>query len=1476
METGQFFFFFFANTKMAYITFGLVDWVGAKVKAFQTLIPWPETAPRRASVNSFGIGGSNAHVIIEKANAEDCSHHTSSYANGTLTAAAAAQEMSRPPHSLVLSASDPDSLEANVKGLCAHLANPDVHVRLGDLAYTLSERRTRLFYRAYASVQTTDLSRSDFTMTKKSPQPPRIGFVFTGQGAQWPEMGKALLAHFPWTRAILDELDQVLQAQPNPPSWSLVSELTGSRTAKHMRQPEIAQPVVTALQLCLVAVLEAWNIRPSSVVGHSSGECAAAHVAGWLDRASALKAAFYRGQAAKNHLEAETEEGTLGMLAVGLNAQQAAPYLEKHAGDVAIACFNSPSSLTISGRKSALGSLATAVQADGHFAREVQVDLAYHSAFMTGIGVEYQRLLEQDGFFAPVDGAASGISWFSSVTGRKQVAPAGASYWNANMISPVRFDDALAEMMTQDSPTVLIEIGPSGALSGPVSQVLKGMSNQEHASYRAAWARGSNPTKSLLDVAGHLWAKGVPIDMAVVNQYQGGERTIVDLPNYSWNHSVKYWYESAASKDWRFRRFPVHDLLGSKVLGTPWSAPVWRNRLNAANVPWIMDHVMGGNAIMPAAGFMAMGVEALYQKHCCALHPSNLLQGPSYGFRNIRFVRALVVESGKDVGLITTLSKVAGRGEWHEFCISSSQGEMVAEHCFGLIRIQPLVDEVVVDRTPLRHPQPPRLWYQTLEEIGMHFGPGFQRILEIEAVSGARKCRTLISMAPPGSAWSPQSRYLLHPAVLDGVLQTPIAANALGERINIRWAMLPVFIEECIINNAPYPLRMAIAEASSVYSGRGRRDLDKSWMANTSVYDRGSGMLVTRIAGLRYAQLDVPAKPDPHTIHRVTWEPDPSLLTKEQMMCLDLRGSADRIHRVIDLIANKKPALAVLEVSLDRQDESCVWLDDGDAQLRSAYSHYDFAVIDDGCLVAAQTRYGTSRNTRFLRVDPLREGLGLEGQPSYGLVIVKMALNDGNEPTVSNLKPLLQPEAFVLVLQPPSRDSAHEVSDGQTELGTPRTPSVAPAESSCSAKDGDPSSVSSAALYHEAADQAITKTCTSQDQWFPMHLDVSGGSPRSASLLMYSRAKGTGQPPRRNLVVACLGDSTAERHDGSSLQTLLEASGWTVTYRKVPIETPEEGDVILVLDEMHHSILRHASEQQWDSIKTIVTSGKPLLWVTRGAQARVTDPDQALVYGMLRAAVREDPSIDYTVLDVQSSTGHATAWAIHKVLGLFAQGVHRETQYIERDGILHIERVLPDMAANRFRRAESEGLEPVVQSFHDNVQVQLRVEHVGTLQSLQWCEGDPGVHGLETNHIEVKVMAAGVNFKDVAIAMGIVPDDEYSIGLECSGIVESLALDVTKFKIGDRVCVLQRGAYTNRLRVHVDFCHAIPDSMSYETAAAIPVVYLCSLYALYRLAALQEGQVRGGGTKFSWRTPGLTLLFLFSLFSYIQQQAVWE
>jgi acyl transferase domain-containing protein len=477
----------------------------------------------------------------------------------------------------------------------------------------------------------------------------------------------------------------------------VLGELTEVRKPQHLRQPEFSQPIVTALQLVILEILNSWGINPKAVVGHSSGEIAAACAAGYLTQEEAIKIAFYRGRA----VVLDGAKASLGMLAVGLGPDKVQEYIGDLSSSVQIACFNSPDSVTLSGDSTVLEIVRERLDNDKYFARLLQVDVAYHSKFMESIVARYKDLLLQNWDPQVNDHLTERSTMYSSVTGVKLDGSCNAAYWMSNMESPVLFDHAVREMLSasENPPDFLIEIGPSGALAGPISQITAHLSSP--AQYCAAWSRGKGSIEALFAVAGRLFVSGGDVDLAKVNADETDlsgrkPRLIVDLPNYVWNHSTKYWHESDSSKDWRFRKFPHHDLLGSKVLGTSWNFPSFSKILRLRDQPWLGDHGMGSEVIFPAAGFISMAVEAIYQSYS-ALNPEAKVSSANqlcYRLRKVRFDKALVLEGEVDAKVMLHLNPRPGpRETWYEFKVVSSNQDSWTEHSSGSIRVEKFSNE---------------------------------------------------------------------------------------------------------------------------------------------------------------------------------------------------------------------------------------------------------------------------------------------------------------------------------------------------------------------------------------------------------------------------------------------------------------------------------------------------------------------------------------------------------------------------------------------------------------------------------------------------------------------------------------------------------------------------------------------------------------------------------------------------------------
>lgn len=914
-----------------------IDFEKLRIRAARTSTPWPVVPFRRASVNSFGYGGSNAHVIVDEAKGLG-HHHLSSYL-GEENDDIFAEETANRPHLLVFSANDEKSLETQFSALDRHLSDPAVNVKLRDLAYTLGERRSRHYHRGLIISTGTDLDVQSFVRGHVREEPPKVGFIFTGQGAQWPQMGKGLLETFPLAARTIRHLDQVLQSSHDPPSWTLYDELVSPRSAEYLRLPEISQPLVTALQLAILAVFDASGISCSAVVGHSSGEIAAAVAAGYLTLEQAIKVAYYRGKAASG----VTYEAPVGMMAAGLGPDAIRPYLG--GTSIQIACINSPQGVTLSGNKSELVEMEKKLKEDGYFARLLLVDAAYHSRHMVPVGRKYQDLLEQHVEWPESpDHVVERAIMFSSTTGKTVAEAPGPAYWVKNMVSPVLFSQAVHNMITQETDGVdyLVEIGPSNALSGPVSQIKKAASSSIE--YTSAWKRGPEAVQTMLESAGKLFTIGCPIRLAPFNEDDEPNSPVFisDLPNYSWNHSTKYWHEAESSIDWRYRKFIHHDLLGSKILGTPWSRPIWKNVLRISEVTWLRDHLLGDSVIFPAAGYIAMAIEAIYQKSKATgrIPQETAVNQVTYKLRNVTFARMLTLDDDIGTKILLSLEPCSSTKEsWHEFIISSIAKDGSGtheEHCHGLVSIGEHAKQATTeaDVGPLKHAVPGAVWYKAMRDVGYKFGPAFQPCLQVESKADSRHCRALIKLGTPKSRY-PQSNYSMHPAAIDGSLQIATVALNRGHHSAINTLMPPALIDNLVIFPQPDVARGTVA-SEAVWSGVGRPDDNKRFVSDIRTFAEGSDDILFHLQGLRYHAINASAE-RPHLFTQVVWGEDVDFLTPGQMAGV-LKGVSTeddeglalaRIAKVVSLVAHKNPSARLLEAVLDNGPAAgrSVWID---------------------------------------------------------------------------------------------------------------------------------------------------------------------------------------------------------------------------------------------------------------------------------------------------------------------------------------------------------------------------------------------------------------------------------------------------------------------------------------------------------------------------------------------------------------------
>ncbi|PKY00558.1 hypothetical protein P168DRAFT_260046 [Aspergillus campestris IBT 28561] len=600
-------------------------------------MPWPAVTPGkpvRASVNSFGFGGTNAHAILE------------SYEPGNRTVATdQGQGLALP---LKFSAYNEKALLSVVENYAAFLRQNQQTVNLRDLVWTLHTRRSHLPVKvAFCGLSASDIAdqmENKLESVKKTPgtelgtcspafagEKPSLLGVFTGQGAQWPTMGKHLIESSRIFRDTIERLEKCLSELDDGPDWSLKSEILAPKATSRVAEAALSQPLCTAIAIALVDLLHASGVNFTAVVGHSSGEIGAAYAAGVITAEEGMKIAYYRGKYAKL---AEGKNGAKGgMLAVGMGFDEARDFCDQvqFKSRLGVAASNSPTGVTLSGDLDAVHEAKELFDTRKSFARMLQVDTAYHSHHMLPCADPYVASLNASRI-EPKDPAQSSCTWISSVYGSDgdpTVGELSAVYWRDNMAQAVLFSQALERAMIECGPfDAVLEVGPHPALKGPASQTLRELSDNP-LPYFGVLDRKRNDTVAFGDALASLWIHFGPSAVDLEGYAAGSgpkdlpqPKVVKDLPAYPWDHSQVYWRESRLSKEFRTRASPPHELLGHLLPGGLYEGGLrWRNILRLEEVPWIGDHRFQGQALLPTSAFCSMAVDAALKLSAGSVDP---------------------------------------------------------------------------------------------------------------------------------------------------------------------------------------------------------------------------------------------------------------------------------------------------------------------------------------------------------------------------------------------------------------------------------------------------------------------------------------------------------------------------------------------------------------------------------------------------------------------------------------------------------------------------------------------------------------------------------------------------------------------------------------------------------------------------------------------------------------------------------------
>lgn len=883
-------------------------------------MPWPEVpgTPLRASVNSFGFGGTNAHAIIESydadADAEGDKDRPKYHQRTHSDQHSHSQEDGLFVGPLTFSANAASSLLATVKGFANYIKfNPSVD--LADLTWVVQSKRTTFPIKTSFSGATRQRllavmdqfvenaeagssscssckvevgTRAHSTNNNNTNEVPGILGIFTGQGAQWASMGRELILSCRVYRESIERCEAALACLPvAPPQWSLKQELMADEAVSRLSEATIAQPLCTATQIAVIDLLSSAGIKFDAVVGHSSGEIAAAYAAGILSLTDAIRIAYYRGY----HVQlAQSRRGQSGaMMAVGLSFDAAISFCAKSmfSGRICVAACNSPSSVTLSGDADAVTEAKDFFDKQNISARLLRVDTAYHSHHMLPCSENYLGSLEACNI--RVSPPRRDCIWVSSVRGDSELIEGDlqslkGQYWIDNMLQTVLFSQAVECSLWNGGPfDIVIEVGPHPALKGPVMQTLKSTLGST-LPYIGFMERGANEVETFSGGVGYVWSHLGPsfVDFdgyrkAFQPPNSPNPKLLKDLPSYEWDHDKIHWRESRISRNYRLRDHQSLKLLGRRVPDDSEYEMRWRNILRLNEIPWVKGHEFQGQVIFPAAGYVSMALEA--STVIAEGRPVKLVE-----IQDMDISRAVVI-SGTYAGVEITFTihrnkeratasdSAVVNAKFACYACSDETVGTLEKTCSGRLLIH--LGRALAQELPPRSIEASKLatvdverFYDSLARLGLNYQSHFRRLISAKRSMG---------YASASASWPDTNmgqEYMIHPVILDAGFQSIFAALSSVASDSLYTPYLPIAIRRLAVDpNLAY----------CNFSGEVKVDMD-AFITNSSsrllegdvhLFDSQENHTIVQVEGLTLKGLSEPAASNDRQLFAETiWDID--------------------------------------------------------------------------------------------------------------------------------------------------------------------------------------------------------------------------------------------------------------------------------------------------------------------------------------------------------------------------------------------------------------------------------------------------------------------------------------------------------------------------------------------------------------------------------------------------------------------------